>query len=100
MAIAKTKLKELRGLFNNFTYRRRVARDAEERQRFNEKIIVLLLTVDVVEGADLMVRSTKKFIVDNLEIILDVVDPQPASRSLSTRRTFDMPDVEGTYHNV
>jgi len=49
LAIAKTKLKELRALFNNFTYRRRVARDAEERQRFSEKIIVLLLTVDAIE---------------------------------------------------
>lgn len=49
LAIAKTKLKELRALFNNFTYRRRVTRDAEERQRFSEKIIVLLLTVDAIE---------------------------------------------------
>lgn len=49
LAIAKTKLKELRALFNNFSYRRRVARDAEERQRFSEKIIVLLLTVDAIE---------------------------------------------------
>jgi len=49
LAIAKTKLKELRALFSNFTYRRRVARDAEERQRFSEKIIVLLLTVDAIE---------------------------------------------------
>ncbi|KAG9149676.1 hypothetical protein Leryth_025651, partial [Lithospermum erythrorhizon] len=45
LAIAKTKLKELRGLFNNFTYRRHVARDAEELQRLSEKIIVLLLSV-------------------------------------------------------
>ncbi|KAG9140759.1 hypothetical protein Leryth_006934 [Lithospermum erythrorhizon] len=93
LAIAKTKLKELRGLFNNFTYRRRVARDAEERQKFTEKIIVLLLTVDAVEGADLMVRSAKKSMVDELEAMLDVVDPQPAGRSLSMRRTFDMPDA-------
>lgn len=49
LAIAKTKLRELRTLFNNFSYRRRVARDAEERQRFSEKIIVLLLTVDAIE---------------------------------------------------
>lgn len=49
LAIAKSKLKELRALFNNFSYRRQVARDAEERQRFSEKIIVLLLTVDAIE---------------------------------------------------
>jgi hypothetical protein len=31
--------------------------------------------------------------VDELEAMLDVVDPQPAGKSLSMRRrTFDMPD--------
>ncbi|KAI5563302.1 hypothetical protein BDE02_15G108000 [Populus trichocarpa] len=93
LAIAKAKLKELRALFNNFSYRRHLARDAEERQRFSEKIIVLLLTVDAIEGAELMVRSAKRSMVDELEAMLDVVDPQPAGRSLSMRRrTFDMPD--------
>ncbi|MBA0552489.1 hypothetical protein Golob_023293, partial [Gossypium lobatum] len=92
LAIAKTKLKEIRSYFNNFSYRRRVAQDAEERQRFSEKIIVLLLTVDAIEGADLMVRAAKKSMVDELEAMLDVVDPQPQGRSLSMRRTFDMPD--------
>ncbi|XP_031287723.1 BAG family molecular chaperone regulator 7-like [Pistacia vera] len=93
LAIAKMKLKEIRALFNNFSYRRQVARDAEERQRFSEKIMVLLLTVDAIEGADLMVRAAKRSMVDELEAMLDVVDPQPAGRSLSMRRrTFDMPD--------
>lgn len=94
LAVAKGKLKELRGLFNNFSYRRRVARDAEERQKFTEKVIVLLLTVDAVEGADIMVRAAKRSMVDELEAMLDVVDPQPGGgRSLSMkRRTFDMPD--------
>ncbi|OIV99689.1 hypothetical protein TanjilG_17499 [Lupinus angustifolius] len=93
LAVAKSKLKELRAQFNNFSYRRRVARDAEERQRFSEKVIVLLLTVDVIEGADLMVRSAKKSIVDELEAMLDVIDPKAEGRSLSfKRRQFDMPD--------
>ncbi|KAK9293246.1 hypothetical protein L1049_021237 [Liquidambar formosana] len=94
LAIAKNKLKELRALFDNFSYRRRIARDAEECQRFSEKIIVLLLTVDAIEGADVMVRAAKKSMVDELEAMLDVVDPQPAGkRSLSMkRRMFDMPD--------
>ncbi|KAI3519559.1 hypothetical protein L1887_08769 [Cichorium endivia] len=94
LAVAKGKLKELRGLFNNFSYRRRVARDAEERQKFTEKVIVLLLTVDAIEGADIMVRAAKRSMVDELEAMLDVVDPQPGGgRSLSMkRRTFDMPD--------
>ncbi|EOY22900.1 hypothetical protein QUC31_007979 [Theobroma cacao] len=93
LAVAKSKLKEIRAYFNNFSYRRRVAQDAEERQRFSEKIIVLLLTVDAIEGADLMVRAAKKSMVDELEAMLDVVDPQPPGKSLSMRRrTFDMPD--------
>ncbi|XP_057528190.1 BAG family molecular chaperone regulator 7 [Amaranthus tricolor] len=92
LAIAKTKLKDLRALFHNFSYRSRVSRDAEERQKFSEKIIVLLLTVDAIEGADLMVRAAKRSMVDELEAMLDVVDPQPDGRSLSLRRrTFDMP---------
>lgn len=39
-----------------------------------------------------MVRSAKRSMVDELEAMLDVVDPQPAGKSLSMRRTFDMPD--------
>lgn len=40
-----------------------------------------------------MVRAAKRSMVDELEAMLDVVDPQPAGRSLSMRRrTFDMPD--------
>ncbi|KDP22420.1 hypothetical protein JCGZ_26251 [Jatropha curcas] len=94
LAIAKAKLKEIRALFNNFSYRRQIARDAEERQRFSEKIIVLLLTVDAIEGADLMVRGAKRSMVDELEAMLDVVDPQPPGKLFSMkRRTFDMPDA-------
>uniref|UniRef100_A0A5B6YTS7 BAG domain-containing protein n=1 Tax=Davidia involucrata TaxID=16924 RepID=A0A5B6YTS7_DAVIN len=93
LAVAKAKLKEIRALFNNFSYRRRVASNAEERQKFSERIIVLLLTVDAIEGADLMVRSAKRSMVDELEAMLDVVDPQPPGKSLSMkRRMFDMPD--------
>lgn len=94
LAIGKSKLKEIRALFNNFSYRRRLTHDAEERQRFSEKIIVLLLTVDAIEGADMLVRAAKRSMVDELEAMLDVVDPHPAGRSLSIkRRTFDMPDT-------
>ncbi|KAA8533857.1 hypothetical protein F0562_031374 [Nyssa sinensis] len=93
LALAKAKLKDLRALFNNFSYRRLVASNPEERQKFSERVIVLLLTVDAIEGADLMVRSAKKSMVDELEAMLDVVDPQPPGKSPSMRRrTFDMPD--------
>lgn len=41
----------------------------------------------------MMVRAAKRSMVDELEAMLDVVDPQPQGRSLSLRRrTFDMPD--------
>ena len=42
-----------------------------------------------------MVRAAKRSMVDELEAMLDVVDPQPPGKSLSMRRTFDMPD--GTF---
>lgn len=93
LAVAKSKLKELRAQFNNFSYRRRLASDPVECQRFSERVIVLLLTVDAIEGVDQMVRSAKKSMVDELEAMLDVVDPQPTGGSQSfKRRTFDMPD--------
>nr|XP_043631687.1 BAG family molecular chaperone regulator 7 [Erigeron canadensis] len=95
LAVAKGRLKELRSLFNNFSYRRRLAHNAQEKQKFSEKVIVLLITVDSIEGADIMVRAAKRSMVDELEAMLDVVDPQPGEgRSVSLkRRTFDMPDA-------
>lgn len=57
LAVAKAKLKEIRALFNNFSYRRRIARDAEEHQRFSERIIVLLLTVDAIEVLPFLLQS-------------------------------------------
>ena len=46
---AKAKLKEIRALFNNYSYRQSIARDSEERQRFSERIISLILTVDAIQ---------------------------------------------------
>ncbi|KAI3986429.1 hypothetical protein MKX01_037711 [Papaver californicum] len=93
LAVAKAKLKELRVLFNNFSYRHRIVRDGEERQKFSEKIIILLLTVDAIEGADLMVRAARRSMVDELEAMLEVVDPQPPGKLGSMkRRRFDLPE--------
>nr|GEY99340.1 hypothetical protein [Tanacetum cinerariifolium] len=39
-------------LITSFNYRRKVARDAEEKQKFSEKVIVLLLTIDAIELKD------------------------------------------------
>ncbi|CAM0912510.1 unnamed protein product [Alopecurus aequalis] len=92
LAVAKAKLKELRSLFYNLSYRRRITHDPEERQRFTEKIIVLLLTVDALEGPDYMVRTAKKSMLEELEGMLDIVDPQPPGQQRSfNRRKFDLP---------
>ncbi|XP_073008475.1 uncharacterized protein [Typha latifolia] len=93
LAIAKGKLKEIRALFCNFSYRRRIANDAEERQRFAERIIVLLLTVDALEGTNYMVRAARKSMIEELEMMLEVVDPQPPGNLRSLRhRRFNLPD--------
>lgn len=39
-----------------------------------------------------MVRAAKRSMVDELEAMLDVVDPQPGKSLSFRRRTFDMPD--------
>ncbi|WVZ82957.1 hypothetical protein U9M48_030157 [Paspalum notatum var. saurae] len=93
LAVAKAKLKEIRSLFYNISYRRRIAHDHEERQRFSEKIIVLLITVDALEGPDYMVRTAKKTMLEELEGMLEVVDPQPPGKQRSlSRRKFDLPE--------
>ncbi|TKW19183.1 hypothetical protein SEVIR_4G003800v4 [Setaria viridis] len=93
LAVAKAKLKEIRSLFYNISYRRRIAHDHEERQRFSEKIIVLLITVDALEGPDYMVRTAKKSMLEELEAMLEVVDPQsPGKRRSLSRRKFDLPE--------
>ncbi|KAK8962517.1 BAG family molecular chaperone regulator 7 [Platanthera guangdongensis] len=93
LAVAKAKLKEIRSNFNNLSYRQHIGRDIEERQRFTEKIIVLLLTVEAIQGSDYMIRAAKKSIIDELEIKLEVVDPQqPGGLGSSRRRKFDLPE--------
>ncbi|PKA46487.1 BAG family molecular chaperone regulator 7 [Apostasia shenzhenica] len=92
MAVAKSKLREIRALFSNFSYRHRIANDAEEQQRFSEKIIILLLTVDAIEGPHLLVRSAKRSMSQELEAMLEAVDPQPFRKMGSIRRKkFDLP---------
>uniref|UniRef100_A0A251UQB6 Putative IQ motif, EF-hand binding site n=1 Tax=Helianthus annuus TaxID=4232 RepID=A0A251UQB6_HELAN len=94
LAIAKGKLKELKALFKNPTYHGRLAHDEEERQKFSERIIVLLLTVDATEGVNILVRHAKRSMLDELEAMLDIVDPQSRCvKSLTLkRRTSNMPN--------
>jgi hypothetical protein len=49
LAVAKAKLKDISSLFYSVSYRRRLAHDSEERQRFADKTMALLLTVDALE---------------------------------------------------
>jgi hypothetical protein len=88
LAVAKAKLKELRSLFYNISYRHRIAHDHEERQRFSEKIIVLLITVDALEvscmfvtvfssvtflGCDLFVKSLFSARVCSAALVSEVI---------------------------
>lgn len=95
LAIAKSKLKELRSLFTNYAYRRHLCRDAEEKQRFSEKTIVLLLTVDSIEGSNHLVREARRSMIQELESMLDAVDPQSPNKgaACSSRRKFDLPEA-------
>jgi len=94
LAVAKAKLKELRSLFTNYAYRRHLCRDAEEKQRFSEKTIVLLLTVDSIEGSNHLVREARRSMIQELESMLDAVDPQSPNKGAagSNRRKFDLPE--------
>jgi len=94
LAIAKAKLKELRSLFANYAYRRHLCRDAEEKQRFSEKTIVLLLTVDSIEGSNHLVREARRSMIQELESMLDAVDPQSPNKGTASfnRRKFDLPE--------
>uniref|UniRef100_A0A8R7JW68 Uncharacterized protein n=1 Tax=Triticum urartu TaxID=4572 RepID=A0A8R7JW68_TRIUA len=66
LAVAKAKLKELRSLFYNLSYRRHLSHDHEECQRFSEKIIVLLLTVEALE---ICLRSRKLGLMECLYLV-------------------------------
>ncbi|KAH9328078.1 hypothetical protein KI387_000186, partial [Taxus chinensis] len=92
LAVAKAKLKELRSLFTNYAYRRHLCRDSEEKQRFSEKIIVLLLTVDSIPGSDHLVREARRSMIQELESMLDTIDPQSNKGSCSKKRRFDLPE--------
>ncbi|KAF5806147.1 putative BAG family molecular chaperone regulator 5/6/7/8 [Helianthus annuus] len=92
LAIAKGKLKELKALFKNPTYHGRLAHDEEERQKFSERIIVLLLTVDATEDANIQVRVAKRQMVDELEAMQEVVNPHPGRDESLSLRTFDIRD--------
>ncbi|KAK8570476.1 hypothetical protein V6N13_003153 [Hibiscus sabdariffa] len=78
LAVAKAKLK---ALFNNYTYRESIGHDSEERQRFTERIISLILNVDAIQveaqGTDIMVRGGRRSMLDEVEAMLDAIDPHP-----------------------
>lgn len=47
----------------------------------------------VMQGPDYMVRTAKKSMLEELEAMLEVVDPQPPGKQRSlSRRKFDLPE--------
>ncbi|KAK1557957.1 hypothetical protein Q3G72_034721 [Acer saccharum] len=99
LAVAKAKLREIKALFNNYPYRHCIARDAEEYQRFSERIIALL-AIDAIEACDFMVRASKRLMQNELDAMLDVVEPRPQGKLGSIRRRkFNLPGGPGGYSN-
>jgi hypothetical protein len=56
-------------------------------------LLLIVLVLASIQGPDYMVRTAKKSMLEELESMLEVVDPQPPGkrRSLS-RRKFDLPE--------
>ncbi|KAI7750038.1 hypothetical protein M8C21_024012 [Ambrosia artemisiifolia] len=94
LAIVQRMLKEFATLFHLLHFHRGAAHDKENRLKFSEKFIVMLLAIDAIEGATIEVRATKRKMVYKLEAILNIMHPQPGcgkSQSLK-RRKFDIQD--------
>ncbi|KAK2645247.1 hypothetical protein Ddye_020442 [Dipteronia dyeriana] len=76
LVVATAKLREIKALFDSYGYRHRIARDAEERQCFSERIIVLLAD-DAIEACDFMVWASKRLMQNEQDAMLDLVEPKP-----------------------
>ncbi|KAF3795255.1 BAG family molecular chaperone regulator 7 [Nymphaea thermarum] len=95
LAVAKAKLNDLRSLFNSFSYRRRLTVETGERQRFSERTIVLILTVEAIVGWGPMIRKARRAMIMELEAMLDAVNPQPTGKMSPFRRKLDLPGQSG-----
>lgn len=52
-----------------------------------------ILVLASIQGPDYMVRTAKKTMLDELEAMLEVVNPQPPGKQRSlSRRKFDLPE--------
>ncbi|TQD98229.1 hypothetical protein C1H46_016183 [Malus baccata] len=90
LAIIKSRLKELRALFNKFSYLRRVAHDAAKRQRFTERIIVMLLTVDAIDSRiHARIRALLKKLEGDLEELERTVEPTWTKLVVPLEKIFD-----------
>lgn len=74
LAMIKSEFKQLNFLFANAGYRRIVRRDQDERRRFCEKAVGLLLKLDSIEGTDGMIREARRSLSKKVVALLDSVD--------------------------
>ncbi|PKI65749.1 hypothetical protein CRG98_013821 [Punica granatum] len=84
--------------FKAYLLRRSQAlRALREARSLGDKCMLVVMSFNMAlssQGVDLMVRAAKKSMTDELEAMLDVVDPQPLDKYLAIRRRrmFDVPD--------
>lgn len=76
LAMIKSEFKQLNFLFANAGYRRIVRRDQDERRRFCEKAVGLLLKLDSIEGTDGMIREARRSLSKKVVALLDSVDDE------------------------
>lgn len=74
LAMVKSEFKQLNFLFTNAGYRRIVRRDQDERRRFCEKAVALLLKLDSIEGTDFMIREARRSLSKKVVALLDSVE--------------------------
>jgi hypothetical protein len=59
---------------------------------FSHYLMIYLVLVST-QGPDYMVRTAKKSMLEELEGMLEIVDPQPPGKQRSlSRRKFDLPE--------
>lgn len=74
LATVKSEFKQLNFLFANAGYRRIVRRDQDERRRFCEKAVAMLLKLDSIQGTDGMIKEARRSLSKKVVGLLDSVD--------------------------
>lgn len=76
LAMVKSEFKQLNFLFANVGYQKIVKRDQDERRRFCEKAVALLLKLDSIEGTDFMIREARRSLSKKVVALLDSVEDE------------------------